>query len=127
MKTDKTPSTWKTKAAAALTVALAAGAGSLIWKEVGRHGRSNGTAAAEDVSAASVGPVTAILNGLKGGKTGQTGPAKAVEVLRVKSAPVGAMLGAPGLNPDADKGRVVKLDGATIRAWARLQAGSVAT
>jgi hypothetical protein len=43
----------------------------------------------------------------------------------MKGAPVGKRLGAPGLNPDTDKGRVVKLDGAGIRKWSRLQQGSV--
>lgn len=48
---------------------------------------------------------------------------KAVAILTAKSAPLGEALPPAAQNPDADKGRVVKLDATRLKNWAALKQG----
>lgn len=61
------------------------------------------------------------------GKTAKSGAvsSKARPVLGVKGSPAGAPLTVAGLSPDADKGRVLKLDPAAARKWAALKPGDL--
>jgi hypothetical protein len=120
MKTNKNPGIWKKKAAATLTVVLATGVGGLIWKQVGA--KQVIQKAGTDLETLTTAP--AVVSVKKGVASSAQDPAKAIAVLRPRGAVVGNVLGAPELNPDTDKGRVVKLDGGGIRAWSQLRQGS---
>lgn len=92
-----------------------------------KAGRPDSGDALENGSQAASGARPAAANTSPGGKTGTAAMVspKAKALLGVKGAPAGTPMLAAGMNPDSDKGRVLKLDSASARKWGALKAGDI--
>lgn len=54
-------------------------------------------------------------------------PGGPIAMLTPKGSPIGEVLPPPSINPDSDKGRVVKLDATKAKSWAKLKQGDAVT
>ncbi len=110
---------WKRNAAACVTLALAGGFGSLLWQDA-RHVKTEGAAAfVAPLGRTHAEPCKARVVALA-----PVDPEDETVVLRPKGDVAGVPLPPLAMNPDSDKGRVLKLDPVAVRSWAGLQAGS---
>ncbi len=130
MKKNYKTGAWKKWTSGSAVVAILGGLGYLALNSLEKPADSTG----EISSRAEGTPSGLTLSDVKAGKalgasgatalSASVGTGKATLVLKPKGAPVGASLPAAGVNPDADKGRVVKLDPVAVRNWGALKQGA---
>jgi Metallo-peptidase family M12B Reprolysin-like/Putative Ig domain len=128
MKNNSPLGRWKTAAFAAAAVVLFGSLGYLAGNRLNQPRPSSPEAGAQ-ADSESLGLAGPASQAFPAKSTGGNSPAASksrgpsVAVLTPKGSPTGEPLPPTGMNPDADKGRVVKLDASKLKGWANLKQG----
>ncbi len=132
MKSRITSNRWKKVAFAAASVAIVGSLGYLATQRLDQTQPAQSEVAVV-ADSASLSPEATPSTGPAAQPSGHppSNTAKSsvhpVVLLTPKGSPAGEILPPPSSNPDADKGRVVKLDATKAKSWAKLKQGDAVT